>query len=339
MDISRVNLTRGAQVFEHHGIAYHRYNASLKVAGDSVKVCFYQDGILSGFPKNKKEYESKEQKEREKADPEERWKKTGKAAKRRLYDFVACNLNKHTDHNGKKQSFKFFTCTFREDVKKLDDANKRFKNFMGRLNYFFHQGDGSDFIKYVAVPELQMENNRYVWHYHVLFFNMPYIPVSGEIVDRHIADGRLKPDYDKRDTLYYIWGEGIVDICSISFSDAYDVAGYITKYIGKGLEDVFEYAQSEGLLYKKRFLHSTGLLKPKMMIAFLNKEQRQEIANYFKDHAKKFKRKGGEIGKYFETFQCENEFIGKLFGINFRSPKKHIKTLEEMFDRYSFGFC
>lgn len=340
MDCMRINLTEGAQIFEHNGRAYHRYNASLKVAGDSVKVCFYQDGILSGWSKNKKEKdsESEEEKEKKEYDPEQRWIKTGKTAKRRLYDFVACNLYKHRDHNGKKQSFKFLTLTFREDVKKLDDANKRFKYFMQRLNYFFTQEKGANFLEYVAVPELQMENHRYVWHYHILLFNMPFIPVSGEMVDKLIESGRLHKDYDKRDTIFYIWGEGSVDVCKVEFSDSYDVAGYICKYIGKGLEDVFEYASEEGNLHKKRFLRSKGLFSPKLFIAFLNKQQRQEIANYFNRHCKKFKRKG-ELDKYYETFSCDNEFIGKLFGINFRSAKKHIYKLERLFERYSYGFA
>lgn len=332
-DRCRINLSQGAQVFEWNGLACYRYNASLKVSGDSVKVCFYENGIMMGYPKNKRPIE----KEKPEYDPEERWIKTGKMAKKRLYDFVACNLHKHLDHNGKKQSFKFLTLTFREDVKKLDHANKHFKNFIGRLNYHFHGGESEDFLKYVAVPELQMENNRYVWHYHVLFFNLPFIAVSGEMVDKLINDGRLQQDYDKRDTLYYIWGQGSVDVCRIKFNDAYDVAGYVAKYIGKGLEDVFEYAQEEKLLHKKRFLRSSGLIGPRMMIAFLNKKQRQAISDYFKSHCKKFKRKG-ELGKYFETFNVDNEFIGRLFGINFRSAKKHIENLEDLFDSFSYGF-
>lgn len=338
MDFMRVNLTNGAQVFEHHGMAYHRYNASLKVAGDSVKVCFYEKGILSGFPKNKKRLEDDTDKKVYEYDPEKKWFRTGLNARRRLYDYVAANIGKHLDHKGKKQRFKFVTYTFRDDVKKLDEANKLFKNGMDRLNYFFTGADGGRFLEYAAVPELQMKNNRYVWHYHVIFFNLPYIPVSAEIVDKQIADGSLPDDYDKRDTLFYLWGEGGVKVNEVKLSDTYDIAGYVCKYMGKGLNDLYEYAKEMGNLNRKRFLHSTGLIGPKMMIAFLNKQQRQEIANFFKDHCKKFKKKG-ELGKYYETFSIDNEFIGRLFGINFRSPKKHIEKLEGMFDRYSYGFC
>lgn len=337
MDRMRVNLGDGAEVFEYNGMVYHRYNAKMKVAGDSVKVSFYQNGILSGWTKEKKAAE--EEKREYEYDPERRWAQTGNNARRRIYDFVACNLNMHLDHKGKKQSFKFVTLTFREDVKQRDQASRMFNDFIGRLNYFFHKGMSEDFLKYVVVPELQMENNRGVWHFHVLFFNMPFLPVSGEMVDKLISDGRLKRDYDKRDTLFYIWRNGSVDVCKVRFADSYDVAGYVSKYVGKGFDDVYEYAKEEKLLHKKRFMRSTGLLHPKLMIAFLDKKQRQEIYKYFQDHAKRFKGKGGELGKYYDTFLVENEFIGKLFGINFRAPKKHIRKLEALFGEFSYGFA
>ncbi|HYE69383.1 MAG TPA: hypothetical protein VEA58_12270 [Anaerovoracaceae bacterium] len=337
-DISRVNLTNGAQVFEYNGMAYYRYNASIKVAGDSVKVCFYEKGILSGWSKHKRQVDDDSDKKIYEYDPEKKWFRTGLNARRRLYDFVAANIGKHLDHNGKKQTFKFVTYTFRDDIKKLDEANKLFKNGMDRLNYHFTGDTAGRFLEYAAVPELQMEKDRYVWHYHVIFFNLPYIPVSADIVEDGIRDGRFKPDYDKRNTLFYLWGEGGVKVNAVKLSDVHDIAGYVCKYMGKGLNDLYEYAKEMGNLNRKRFLHSTGLFGPKLMIAFLNKQQRQEIANFFKAHCKKFKKKG-ELGKYYETFSVDNEFIGKLFGINFRSPKKHIEKLEGMFDRYSYGFC
>ncbi len=343
MDISTVNLSQGAQVFEHNGMAYARYNAKLKIAGDSAKVCFYEKGILSGWPKNKRSEEEKE-KEPSGYDPEKRWRQTGLNARRAVYDHVAASLGKFTDHNGKKQTFKMFTATFREDVKDYKKANSLFNDFIGRLNYHFTGEKGNTFLKYIAIPELQMKNDRYVWHYHVLFFNLPWIPVSGEIVDECVEKGSLEPGYDKRDTLVYIWGMGGVQVDKINFSDNYDVAGYVCKYIGKGLDGLYEYSSEMGNLKRRRYLKSTGLFGPKIMIAFLNKEQRQQIANYFKSHCKKFKRKG-ELGKYYDTFTVESEnekvreAIGRIFGINFRAPYKHLYKLESMFEKFSYGFC
>lgn len=336
MDFKSVNLTQGARVFEHKGMCLYSYNAKLKIAGDSVKVSFFQNGILSGWVKNKPK--KNDEKKKYEYDPEKRWYKTGLRARREVYDTISANLHIHRDYNGKKQSFKMLTLTFREDVKLYKVANSKFNDFIARLNYHFTGSKGETFLKYLAVPELQMENNRYVWHFHVIFFNMPFLPVSGEIVDRLVKDGRLKADYDKRDTLFYIWGQGGVDVCRLSSSDSYDAAGYISKYIGKGLDGVFEYASEMGNLNRRRYLKSTGLVGPRVIIAFLNKEQRQAIASYFKQHCKKFKRRG-ELGKYFETFSVDNEFIGRMFGINFRASKRRIEGLSNMFERFSYGFC
>lgn len=332
-----VNLTKGAEIFNFHDKAIFKYNARMKVAGDSVKIQFFENGIMCGYPKNRIAAEDGADPEKEKYiyDPAVKFDKTGKNAKKRLYDLVSCNLNKHKDHRGKKQSFKFFTCTFKEEIKDLERANKEFKKFIQRLNYFFT--DKEQFLEYVAVPELQLENDRGVWHYHVLFFNLPFIPVSVQMVDQLIGSGRLQKGYDVRGTLAAIWGLGSVDVCRITFDDCYNVAGYVAKYIGKGLAAKFDYAFTNGLLNKKRFLRSTGLFCPAWSIAFLTKEQRAEIFNNFKKCAKHFKKRG-KIGAYFETWSCDNEFIGRMFGVDFRAPLKHIDTLQGVFDRFSYGF-
>lgn len=338
LDRAGVKLANGAEIFEWHGRACYKYNAKITVSGDCVKLRYYNSGIMCNYPKNQRTLQEKEKakKEYDEKGREARFEKTGRTAAKRLHGLVGANLHKHRDHRGKKQSFKFITLTFREDVKKLDVANKIFKDFISRLNYHFLAEKGT-FLEYVAVPELQMENRRYVWHYHVLFFNLPFIPVAGEMVDRLILKGALKNDYDKRDTLFYIWGQGSVDACRVSFNDSYDVAGYVAKYIGKGLEGVFEYAQEEKLLHKKRFLHSMGLFSPQVMIAFLNKKQRSEIFKIFGTHAKHFKRRG-VLGRYFETFSCECDYVGKIFGVDCRSPQKYIQRIQAVFEQYSYGF-
>ena len=337
MSQSRVKLSAGAEVFENQGIACYTYNAKLYVAGDVVKVVYYEKGVTCGFLKHELEGEEKERAKAE-YDREARYEKTCKSARQRVHGLVACNLHRHKDHHGKKQSFKFVTLTFRADVKKLDEANRLFKKFIMRLNYHFTGDEGEAFLKYVAVPELQMENSRYVWHYHVLFFNLPFLPVSGEMVDKLVEDKRLQADYDKRDTLFYIWGNGSVDVCKVDFSDSYDVAAYVSKYIAKGLDGVFEYADCENILYKKRYLCSRGLLNPRVIIAFLDKAKRQEIFNYFQRHSKHFKRKG-VIGLCFSTYTVDSDFLGRVFGIDFRAGHKHVRGLIGLFDRFSYGFC
>lgn len=360
IDRSRVEICPGAAVYERGqmmiggemvGQANVRYNAKLKVSGDSAKVTFFKDGITSGWKKNKKDkLESDDSESREEPesiyDPEERWHKTGNRARAAVYDLIACNIGKHRDHNRKKQRWKFVTFTFRANITEFKDANKRFDKAMDRLNYFFTGKKGCRFLRYAAVPEYQYEREKkygeLVWHYHVTFFNLPYIPVSGEVVDVLISEGRLPKDYDKRDTLFYIWGEGGVDIKALKFSDDQHVAGYVAKYIGKGLDSKYADAVEMGTLKRKRYLKSSGLFGPKIMIAMLDKEQRQSIANYFALHCKHFKRRKSPEGEpiaFYSTFNAEIPQTGnKIFVIDFRAPVKQLELLQQKFDRYSFGF-
>lgn len=331
-----VQISNGAEVFEWQGRAVHKYNAKLTVAGDAVKVRFYESGIMCNYPKNQSSLKAEAQKAKAEYNKAERFAKTGKIARRRLFNMVGASIG-IKDYQGKKQRFKFITFTFRNDVKDLTVANKIFKDFIARLNYFFVGADGESFIQYVAVPELQMENKREVWHYHVLFFNLPFIPVASEMVERLIEKGSLPADYDKRDTLFCLWGQGTVDAVAVKLSDAYDICGYISKYIGKGLEGDFKYAESHGLLNRKRFLHSAGVKNPAVFIAFMNKAQRQAVFSEFAKHAKHFKR-NNKIGKYFETFEFDCEYIGKMFGIDCRSPQKYIQKITAVFEKYSYGF-
>ena len=336
-----VKLQDGAEIFEYNDRACYKYNAKIKTAGDSCKVVFYKGGIMCGYPKNSKmaemRKESQEEKEAVVYDPKLRFEKTGRRARVRLHDLVKSNINKHKDFRGKKQTFKMLTLTFRDDVKDLAMANKEFNLFIKRLNYVITGEKGYSFLRYVAVSELQNENNRGVWHFHVLFFNLPFLPVSKDMVYRLVADGRLTNSYDVYRNIASIWGKGNVDVKKVSFSDSYDVAAYISKYVGKGMEGSFDFASDNGLLYKKRFLSSTGLIGPEVQIAFLSKEQRNSLFKYFKENGKHFK-KGGVIGTHFESFYFKNDYIGEVFGFDMRASLKRISILQEVFKSYSYGF-
>lgn len=325
-----VTLADGAEVFIYQDRLCYKYNAKLKIAGDTVKVQFFENGVMCGFAKNR------EAKREYTYDAESRFKSTGNTARKRLYDYVAANIGIHRDNNGKRQTLKFFTCTFRNNIKDMTAANKELKRFIQRLNYHFTRDKDAAFLQYIAVPELQQETGRDVWHYHILFFNMPFLPVSSEMVDKLVSAGSLAADYDRRDTLFYIWGQGSVDVKALPVKDVYDAAGYMAKYIGKGLEGRYEEASARGILNKKRFLHSKKLIGAKIRIAFLNKRQRQAVVDYFKKHSKKYKRKG-KLKERFEVYCFKNDYVGRIFGIDFRAHKKHVFKVERLFDQFSYG--
>lgn len=325
-----VALTDGAEVFIYQDRLCYKYNAKLKIAGDTVKVQFFENGVMCGFAKNR------EAKREYTYDAESRFKSTGSTARKRLYDFVAANIGIHRDHNGKRQTLKFFTCTFRNDIKDMSAANKELKRFIQRLNYHFTGDKDAAFLQYLAVPELQTENDRDVWHYHILFFNLPFLPVSNEMVNTLIGSGRVSADYDRRNTLFYIWGQGGVKVNALPAKDIYDAAGYMAKYIGKGLEGKFDEASARGILNKKRFLHSKKLVGAKIRIAFLNKRQRQAVVDYFKKHSKKYKRKG-KLKERFEVYCFKNDYVGRIFGLDFRAHQKHVRKVDSLFDQFSYG--
>jgi hypothetical protein len=108
-----------------------------------------------------------------------------------------------------------------------EDVHKFIKRLEYRLKLKAH---------YVAVPEIQQERlKKYgvkVWHMHVYFFGLPYIPNTD---------------------LRKIWKRGFVRINAID-SDS-NVGSYVSKY----MREDFEAFQEKGM---KRFYCSSGLLNP-----------------------------------------------------------------------------
>lgn len=116
---------------------------------------------------------------------------------------------------------KFITLTFKEDIKSLPIAHKKFMYFCRKLSRRFPN------FKYLAVPEFQPNSGRV--HYHLLS-NIPYI---------------------KLDLLNKLWSYGYTDIKFIKFNDTLHIAHYIAKYITK---------DNSGAFYnKKRFFYSKNL--------------------------------------------------------------------------------
>jgi len=146
-----------------------------------------------------------------------------KRARQNLYRLVNSNLS---------NKFKplFITFTFKENITNVEIANKKFTDFVRRLN--FHYGKK---FRYLSVIEFQ---KRGAVHYHCVFFNLS---VSWEELERseHAVAG--------------IWGLGFVDIEPIRNAKA--VAPYVCKYLNKGLHD-------KRLRGKKSYFTSRGLLRP-----------------------------------------------------------------------------
>lgn len=131
----------------------------------------------------------------------------------------------------------FLTFTFADATTNITQANQKFKEFTRKLNNTLHIK-----TKYLVVPEFQKD---YTWkgvkkenggsvHYHVIYFNIPFIPKL----------------YEKYKTC---WGKGTVDLKSIKHIKA--VSAYVSKYIRKDLGN-------KKLCGEKGYFTSRGILQP-----------------------------------------------------------------------------
>jgi len=137
------------------------------------------------------------------------------------------------------------TLTFKENITELKEANYEFTKFIRRLNYEVNQIEKQDLklsnLKYLAVYELQ---ERGAIHYHMIFFNLPYI----------------KDIYNR---LRDIWGQGRImvggkrkELTKVQNQKVLEkIIDYFTKYIQKS---VYENKNPR----QKKYIASKGLIKP-----------------------------------------------------------------------------
>ena len=238
---------------------------------------------------------------------EERFIKSSLRARQNIFDLIQCNTGKHLDHEGKKQTTKFLTLTFQENIKDLEKANQEFTKFMKRLSYYAYKVR-KNVIKYIAVPELQ---KRGAWHYHVILFNVKYIPW-------HI--------------LMKIWNQGSVYINALKKNmKGTEIAKYITKYISKALkveskvENLSNYQlyKERGLINKKRYNCSRGLLRPFTRKIDMDNSDIGLLYQYLIDNRKE----KNEESIYFKEYY--NEYRGNIQILSIEVDEKIIRDFKE----------
>lgn len=162
----------------------------------------------------------------------------------RIIKLVKHNVGQYKKANGKPFPPIGLTLTFRDNVQDWDFANTEHRNFIKRLNYFVY-GEKCSNLAYISVPELQ---KRGAIHYHIFFFNLPYID---------------------KDFIEELWGNGSAHIKREVGSLEGEALGlYITKYMTKQFYDrdkdgnykfYYDKATWEG---KKTYFASKNLFKP-----------------------------------------------------------------------------
>lgn len=204
------------------------YKKKIIASGDIIEVYEYEKNVVSGFNNSK----SKGKGRSCVADDEEQEKNRELVlhrARRDLRRLINSNVNMYG------VSPKFVTLTFADEITDLKVANYEFKKFRQRLEDYCDKD-----ILYVAVPEIQKERlENYgvaVWHYHVVFFNLPFI---------------------RADKLSDIWKNGFIKVNRIDKVD--NVGAYVCKYMTKDNKEM----KGEKCYFSSRKLYKPIQIKEK----------------------------------------------------------------------------
>lgn len=226
------------------------------ISGNIIEFYEYEKPILKDFQNKHRSGRSVEAFEEEKLDNRLKVQQRAKKTIRRL---INANVGKYKDDFGRTFNPVFMTLTFAENLQDLKIANNQFMKFIKRLNYKI-TGSKKAYLKYVVAVEFQ---NRGAIHYHLVLFNLPYIPANevGEL-----------------------WGNGFIKLNKIDEVD--NIGSYVTKYMGKDLH-------SDKLQGEKCYFSSRGLLQPveiedkkeiEQLRATLSLEKPVYISNYANDY-------------------------------------------------------
>lgn len=240
------------------------YDTKLVKSGAVYELYEYEKSVHLGNKNNplgRKKQATEEDKKRYRRDTLASAKKTV----RRL-------INANVDAWGQKP--KFLTLTFAENIQDMKSANYEFKKFRQRLEYITQVK-----LKYVVVVEFQ---ERGAIHYHVVFFNLPYI---------------------KHKVLTDLWGQGLIWINAID--DVDNVGAYVSKYMTKN-DDSIE--KTKGLEGKKSYFTSRGLYKP---IEYIDKKKIGQIITDL-----------SEYNYYHIEFEFENEQLGHIHYTQINTKRK-----------------
>jgi hypothetical protein len=331
----------------------YRYNTMVKICGGEITFKRYKKEQYAGYSKKKsgsamtekqiEEYYSKIGQEKTEYEKRNRFHKSVMRSRENIFDLIACNVGKHYDDEDKKHTTKFVTLTFNRELEYIKTANREFMLFIKRLNNTLFGAGAGAVLKYICIPELQA---RGTWHFHVVFFNLPFIPVNMKKAKEYSKKKRLRDKMQGFINLEDIWKNGFVYINVIENETR--AAAYITKYLTKGIdikEGKIEYktvGENDGLkrlgdydLYKnfglenmKRYQASRGLYKALKRYIQIDKLSFMGILKEY--------HKNGQLetlnkeGATMKAFQYKNEYRGEIMFFNFRLKKEHIPMFRMM---------
>lgn len=179
----------------------------------------------------------------------------------------------------------FATYTFKKNEDDIKTANFYFKRHIDDIR---RRIVGRS-VRYVAVPELQY---RGAIHYHVVFFDLPYIP-------------------DIKTVFASSWGQGFVQIKAVEH--VRNIGAYVSKYFSKLWHD-------KRVKGTKGYFSTEGLYQPEVYrdIAILDKYDIVDL-----EFAQSFSSsKHGEI--IYKQYKINNSY-----GVSSNSSTSGVKTLQK----------
>lgn len=218
---------------------------SAKRVGSNIKIVLWDTAFFDG--KRKKDTYKK------KKGGEKRQSSLARA-RQQVFDLVEVNINAY-EH---KPIFLTLTFEDKDNSLEMDIANEMFTNFVRK----FKAQSGLE-PKYVCVPEFQKRGTP---HYHIVFFNLPFIFVSNEAREK-LKTKKSEYEFNWND----IWSHGDVDVKLIKnkYTNKFGkvihngCAAYMSKYLSKKFQD-------ERLYGKKTYFASRKLFRPYKMFSELN---------------------------------------------------------------------
>jgi hypothetical protein len=205
------------------------YRFRAVVAGHVIKLYKYAIPQMCQKGKSCKDRQKREDRTEEEKQRDRRrnlWR-----ARNGLIDTINANVDRPWG-----ELLKFFTMSFSDDIFDLKEANREFNKFIKRLEYHVRRK-----VHYTVIARFQdgkrpggkVGGRDGVIHYHVLFYDLPYVP---------------------HEKLTGIWGRGFVWINAVD--DVDNLGVYMVEgYMGKEMDD-------ERLCGQKHYWSSRGLAKP-----------------------------------------------------------------------------
>ena len=167
-------------------------------------------------------------------------------AKKKLTRLIDSNIYQYANSKGRIYPPVFLTLTFAEDIRNQKQGNLIFSLFIKRLNYEINK-EKSNTLKYSVVIEFQDKTREGVIHYHVIFYNLPFI---------------------KKEKLDKIWDKGYLNVKEVKKSKS--ISRYVTKYMAKNFDDT-------RLDKHKRYFSSRGLIKPRVYLGDIAYEKIRNV--------------------------------------------------------------